>query len=634
MTPPARITPGEWWSFPAATLFLLAHAALASLSLRQQSVTIDEFAHLPAGLSHWQRSAFFVYNVNPPLTKMLAALPVLPLRPRVDYLEPFRPRPGVRQEWPFGERFMNQNRERYFDLFFVGRYPNVVVSVLGGWVVFLWSRQLFGPAAGVVGVGLWCFCPNVLAYAGLITPDIGAATATVSAYFAFWLWLRGPTWRRALLAGILLGVAQLTKFTLLVLYPVWVCLWLAWRFDAGRQPPGACSRPAFIQLAAAFLTSLVVLNLGYGCQGTGKCLGDLDFASQDLTAEHLHRTPLPTREGEVPVWRYELVRENRFRGSWLGRLPVPLPEQYVLGIDFQKRDFERPPFLSYLRGELRRGGWWYYYLYAMAVKLQAGTLALMGLAVVAACGWPSMRRRWTWELQLLLPAAALLALVSAQTGFNHHVRYVLPAWPLLFIWVSRVGKVFEKGWQGGAFPRRLVAVGALLCLAGNAAEAVIRYPHYLSYFNLPAGGPDNGARHLINSNLDWGQDLLFLRRWVEEHPEARPLGVAYFNFVDPSLAGLSFPVPPMLAPLQAKDLDAPRDLLGPQPGWYAVSANFVYGMGLRIPDGTGDKVFIPDLAYTYFQRFRPVAKAGYSIFIYHITSEEADETRRQLGLPP
>ena len=137
----------------------------------------------------------------------------------------------------------------------------------------------------------------------------------------------------------------------------------------------------------------------------------------------------------------------------------------------------------------------------------------------------------------------------------------------------------------------------------------------MSYFNPLGGGPNNGWRHLVDSNIDWGQDLLFLEKWLDEHPEARPIGVQYYNFVDPKQVGL----------------DAGRVPTEPTPGYYAVDVNYVAGSEFRAgrrngPDDEG--------VFAYFRQFEPIAKAGYSIFIYHITPEDANRVRASLGLPP
>jgi hypothetical protein len=175
--------------------------------------------------------------------------------------------------------------------------------------------------------------------------------------------------------------------------------------------------------------------------------------------------------------------------------------------------------------------------------------------------------------------------------------------------------------------------GLFLCLAATAFSTLRVHPHYLSYFNEAAGGPENGGRHLINSNLDWGQDLLFLKRWLDAHPEARPLQLAYFNFVDPRVEGIAFHLPPPGPRGPSRD-DVTGRAVGPVPGWFVVSANLVYGMGFPIPDGQGGRAITEQGSYVYFQRFRPVAKAGYSLFVYHITPEEAEAVRHELGLPP
>ncbi len=111
-----------------------------------------------------------------------------------------------------------------------------------------------------------------------------------------------------------------------------------------------------------------------------------------------------------------------------------------------------------------------------------------------------------------------------------------------------------------------------------------------------------------------------MKRWADEHPEAHPLRLAYYGGIDPHLVGLDY----QLAPMQ-------RD--GPSPGWYAVSVNFVCGASFSGYDEHGQKVRFPTGAYTYFRHFTPVAKAGYSIFIYHITPEDHRRMRQERGFP-
>jgi hypothetical protein len=140
------------------------------------------------------------------------------------------------------------------------------------------------------------------------------------------------------------------------------------------------------------------------------------------------------------------------------------------------------------------------------------------------------------------------------------------------------------------------------------------YPHSVSYFNQLAGGPIGGPAHLINSNLDWGQDLLYLKRWLAEHGEPQPLRLAYYGNVDPRCMGIDFRLPPVRS-----GASAPTPPLSP--GWYAVSVNFLRGYPYRSYDGNGRQQWLPAHGLSQFQRLRPVNMAGYSIYIYHIAAE-------------
>jgi hypothetical protein len=583
-------------------------------SVPQHFAVVDEVGHLAAGLSHWETGTFTLYRVNPPLVRLVATLPVLLARPQTDYRH-WQDLPGHRPEWSIGQDLSRANRERYCRLVCLARLAGVAWSALGGWLIFCWARQLYGTAAGYLGLVLWCFEPTVLAFAQLDVPDVPATVAGLGATYVFWLYLRRPSWRLAWCAGLLLGVAQLTKFTLLALYGVWPVLWVLQRWRPGwrDQAPRLAVQAGQAVLIGAL--SLLVLNVGYGFAGTCRPLGEFPFVSRTFAG------PPPDGQRHWPVGR----SGNRFRQGGLGAVVVPLPADYVRGLDVQRRDFELE-MPSYLAGEWRQQGWWYYYLYALAVKVPLGVwgLVLWGLARTVARGAP--RAHWADEVALWLPAGVFLGLVSSQTGFNHHMRYVLPLFPFVIVSTSKLA-YFLHPWR---WPAGL-GVAALLLWSAGSSLAV--YPHSLSYFNEAAGGPDNGHAHLLDSNLDWGQDLLFLKGWLDRHPEARPLGLACYNLVDPSLVGIEYHLPPVGPPDPLPGDPALLRQFGPQPGYYALDVHFVQGGSFFAPDGQGGLAHVPAQRYAYFRSFRPIAKAGYSIFLYHITPEEADQVRQQMGLP-
>lgn len=622
------------------------------------SPAMDEPAHLVSGINHWETERFELFKVNPPLVRMLAAVPVMLVGLSEDWSSYFEG-VGARPEFSIADDFARANGPRLPWLITLARWAVIPLVLLGGWCCYLWARDLHGAAAGLMALALWSFCPNVLAYGGIITSDAGAAALGVAAGYLFWRWLRRPTWSGALAAGVALGLAELTKMTWILLFALWPALYLIRpRAKSNQSAPRsrgehwlACwLKPARWQLLSALVTGLFVLNLGYGFDGSGARLRQFAFVSYALKGDSLAR------------W----APGNRFTSSWLGDLPLPLPRKYVEGLDWQWHDIElgKP---SYLNGHWKDRGWWYWYLYALAVKVPLGTWGLCALAIAARfAGWWSIssgrcrttsddhgatsaafgfRGSWRDELAVLAPGLALLLLVSSQTGFSRYVRYALPALPFLFVWIggvaswawpqadaarsvarvpltfygARLGAWCVKSW-------RAIVVGGLL--AWSTGSCLWYSPHWMSYFNELGGGPRGGPAHLIDAQVDWGQDLTSLKRWLEGHRDARPLGLVYFGPIDARLVDIDYTLPP-----PAHDVSEDRGAIAPvprdlQPGWYAVSVNFLFGYPHFTEDGNGGRVFLNRPSYSYFRRFRPQAMAGYSIYIYRLSEADIQEAMR------
>src|SRR5665213_1358597 len=504
--------------------------------------------------------------------------------------------PLSRPEFGIGSAIAGTAGPRYFFIMAVARWMCIPFSLLGGWICYRWAFELWGGCSSILALVLCTFSPSVLAYGHLITPDMGAAGVGVAAAYLFRRWLSRPCIGRAVSAGVVLGLAELTKSTWIVLVAVWPALWIVQRLMRDPKLPGW--QTEFFQLAGTLAIGLWMLNMGYGFEGSMTPLRDYQFVSHSLTDQ-------PSQDsGGGPR------AANRFAGSWVGHIPVPLPRNYVAGIDFVKMEYERK-YWSYLNGEWRFGGWWYYYLYAMLVKEPLGVWALGGIAIVCLLRFRGYSASIGDELLLLVPSVCLIALVSSQTGFNHHVRYVLPAFPFLFISVSRAAKSFTAG-HGWA---SISTAGAILW---SISSSVCAFPHSLSYFNEVAGGPLGGHFHLGNSNADWGQDLLNLRRWLDKHPEAAPLHFACdMPLIDPKMAGIeSLPVP--IGPHSNHAADVSVSKLGPLPGWYAISVNKLHDL---------------DRNFDYFLDLKPVGRAGYSIYIYDVTTAQVNALRKKLGLP-
>jgi hypothetical protein len=266
-------------------------------------------------------------------------------------------------------------------------------------------------------------------------------------------------------------------------------------------------------------------------------------------------------------------------------------EPWFAGIAFQQAH-ARFGNASFLMGEHSTEGWWHYFLVALAIKTPLATLALVGAALVR-LGLRARRGAWVDEAFLLLPALAVLGFFS----LNHQsigLRYVLPILPFLFVLGGEVAR---------AAVGRTPATGFVLAMAawlGVASWSI--HPHYLAYFNEAIGGPRNGYRYLVDSNLDWGQDLKGLKRFMDERG-IDEIALSYFGTDSPARYGIAYRWLPSYV-LANPD---PEGRVAPLKGWVAISATNL--QGVYFPDPT---------LFEGLARRRPDATIGHSIFVYRL----------------
>lgn len=607
------------------TILIAFQVILLAWGAVRHSPTYDEVAHLPAGLSHWELGDYRLFRVNPPLVRMVAALPALLLGAETDWgqLESvIHSGSDKRVDFDVGREFIAANGERSFWLYTIARWACIPFVLLGGWVAWRWSRELYGEGSGVLAVAVWCLSPMVLGHGQLITPDVAAASLGTLAFYLFWRWTQKSNWAAAYLAGLALGLAELTKTTWIVAVPLMIVLW-----GGLVMPRGGQGWRQGAQLLFIFALAWLVFVLGYTGDGLFKPLGEYKFQSRALAGDGQGGEEVIESEAESGSGG------NRFAGTWLAGIPVPLPEQYVHGFDVQKANFESTT-LSYLRGELRSRGWWYYYLYGVGVKSTVGVLLLLVVVTSVRAGRviaPIRRPKADAcvrmdEWFVLLPLCTLVILVSSQTGINKHLRYLLPAYPFAIIWISQAVRLADDA----NFARRRIFRSAIVaCVVWGTVSSLWIYPHSMSYFNELAGGPRRGDRHLINSNIEWGQDLFYLRDKIDRLGWDE-VGMVYWGRYDARLGGIVFHLPSR-GPLENVSKKRGRSRLLLEPGRYAISINQLHGYAFVAPDGEGGLVMPRRDAYRYFQRWEPVDSAGYSMRLYEVGENDVRDLRQQLG---
>lgn len=548
-----------WLALPLLAAF--AYFALTVHAAYIETPTVDEFAHVPAGVAAWRHGRSDLYRSNPPLPKLLLAAPVA-LDPTVESPIVVEP-PLLWGPWEHGHRFMNANRDQYLALISRARFAAIAFGLLAGMIVFAWARAVFGLRAAAVVTSLFLLCPNVLAHGHLATIDMGALTSILLALFALrWAYQR-PSLARLLLAGAALGFALAIKFLAVLILPAFALFAIAERW----RDADSVSRRLLLaarDVAMMLLAALVVINASIAFEGSFRALGTLELHSQFARG----------LQSALPGW-----------------LPVPLPREYVLGFDAAKEISEHGEFGSYLLGRWSEHGWWYYNLVALGVKLP---IAILALLLISGFFWWRSRIARIELLFLLIPFAALILVFSTASNLNIGIRHVLPALPFGFL---LLGPIFMA--TANRKRERLAVALAAGALAGSAYDAAATHPDHLTFFNAIAGGPERGSEWLLDSNLDWGQDLYRVPAAVASiDPDAVPY-LLYFGHVDPALYGLHYQLLPAT----------------PVEGIIAVSENFLWGYPYLTVAPNGGMIGVAGDTAAWLRTLQPVRRLG-SIRIY------------------
>jgi hypothetical protein len=553
------------WPLGLVAAAVALQAGLSVHAMRGNSATFDEGTHLPAGYTHLALGDHRLNPEQPPLVKLLAAAPLVLVGPQmhatdVSWTEA--------RQWEFGRRFLYRwnDADR---LLFLGRLPVVALASCLVVAVFLAARGRFGLPAAAAAALLAALSPDVLAHGALVTTDLGFALLFFLAVVAFERLQQRASAGRLFVAGLATAAAFATKFSAPILLPVFVLLGLR---EALVEAPAGERRARLFRLAQQL-----------GAIGAVALVG--------VWAVYGFRAPL----SPDPAVRAELARPLASAHSgvldravaFAGRTRL-VPEDYARGLLFvTEHSAARPTFLL---GERRDRGFPHYFATSFLLKTPLPLLLLIAFALARA---PRLRRR---EAALVwIPVVVYLA-ATATRGLQIGHRHLLPIYPFLFLAAGEAAAAM-RAWRA---PKG-AAIAAALAL-WYAGGTLVQHPHHLAYFNEIAGGSRNGWRLLVDSNLDWGQDLKRLAEWLRANP-APGLKLSYFGSADPAYYGIvSEALPGYTAPHAAR---ITREI---RPGdFLAVSATNLQGVYLE-PD---DRALMERV-----RALRPLARIGFSIFVY------------------
>lgn len=685
---PGRIQLHFGWQLVIVTALCAIFAASVISFTHGTSAVYDEVGHLPAGYSYLRWDDFRMAPEHPPLVKELAALPLLwhAVWPDKAVLEGLSgaatssDEQAIRQSWnmafekgddywQFGRLLLYGARDKtappttappdpkaYYNqadsLLFEARMMIMLLGLALAVLIFSWSRECFGFLGGILSLGLFCFDPNFIAHSGLVTTDLGETMFMFGSVYFLWRTCDRPNFMNILLFLVFFGAAFATKFSAILLLPIFWLTVAARMISKKRlpeaaaaapennaRPPGLCFFAGLFgaALLAAYLIIWATYSFRYSAAANPAATAKIEaqMLGENSTNGLAGGSRVPYRElGHCAI-------EAAVRGSAAIRMLLSaapdqavtdeqilqvmdkaplnlgdhlvlfaqrhhlLPESFIYGFALTElKSYFRP---SFLLGDCSPRGFHSYFLFAFLLKtpLPALVLILAGLTPVL-----SLRSRAKPEIWFLLLPASLYFIVASLAHMNIGIRHLLPVYPFLYVLAGGVACQLARLSR----PAGIILFALVVC-AIAVSSRIVFYPangsfyqrinsHDLAYFNELGGGPANGDQDLVDSNLDWGQDLKSLKQWLLDHHVNEPVCLCYFGMADPRYYQIAYENLPGGYSLE------------PQVGFEHLRPGGLFVISATDVPGVYFQPSLRDAWQQVLEHSKRVDAVGYSIFIY------------------
>ncbi|MFA6524723.1 MAG: glycosyltransferase family 39 protein [Patescibacteria group bacterium] len=603
---------------PLVVLLLVVMFFMEFTSALQESQTIDEGSHLSSGYSYITTGDFRMNPEHPPLIKELSALPLLFLQIKAPLNHPSW---REQNQWEFGRQFLYNNTVDADLILLLGRIPIMLLSLLLGVLVYKWAGKLWGRNTGLIALLLYVFEPNILAHSRYVTTDLGATLIFFLTIYLLDKYFIKFSKKSLIFFVISISIAQLIKFSALILY-VFFLIFAVMKILHHKTP----------QLTLANITKTVLLMLlfliiiGTAVYGFSSTIPMKDVDIQYFYNNQISNEELAALKKDDPII-YELrsIADPQTKsGEIIYNIAnnVAIPSFYFLKGLFTLFSHNYWGHMSYLHGEYSNFGFWNYFPTTFLIKTPIPMIMVLVLGFFAFLSplykkkgitqiknstlnlIPSKYLRaklhsklllgrfisfyrnvpFTYWLIILTPLLYFLWAMTSKINIGH--RHVLVIYPFLILLSARI---ITKLFSSKRIWLKFFAAGLVIWYV---ASSILIYPNFLSYFNESIGGPKNGAKFVTDSNLDWGQDVIKLKKYLDDN-KITEYYFTYFGSLWTSYYGIPFqPVP---RATNQQDLDKLDRVV-------AISVSALYS-----EDGT----------YKALRSVEPDARVGFSINIYN-----------------
>lgn len=575
-----------------------------------ESATMDELAHIPSGYSYLSQKDYRLNPEHPPLIKDLSAMPLMFLNlnfpTNIPAWEEY-----INGQWDMGRIFIYESENDADKIIHWSRFPIMLLAILFGWMLFKWTSQLYGEKVGLLTLFFYTLSPTIIAHSRYVTTDLGAAFGFFIGLSTFINFLKSQTRKNLIIAGIAFGVAQLLKFSLVILAPIYALLAILWVIleNYGNLK----------EIIKSFLKVIIkVVIIGF--------IGIIVI----WPVYQFH------------VWNYPPERQHNDSQFLLGSFGIkPLANiviwmsdkpilrsigHYMLGI-LMVTQRAAGGNTAYFLGEVSAAGSRLYFplLYLLKESLAFHILTfiavIFSISNIIKAKEKNIRAAAEWLKDNFTLIAGMIFifiyfLQSITSNLNIGVRHILPTLPFIYLLVARQTIRWINSFTAEE-PRTILDIlknlyntyikkigrgtVATILLIWMFFSTLLVWPYYLSYFNGLGGGVTYGYLIATDSNYDWGQDLKRLKDFVNEN-NIQKIGIDYFGGGSPKY---------YLGDKAEWWWSAKGTL--PADGWLAISVNSLMSAVAKPAPGFERKT---EDSYLWLQGKRPIARIGTTIFVY------------------
>lgn len=609
---------------PVVILLLSGMFFLEFTSALQESQTVDEGAHLSSGYSYLKTGDFRMNPEHPPLIKELGALPLLflPLKLPLNH-ESWK----NYNQWEFGRQFLYHNTVDADFILLLGRIPVMLLSLILGVFIYKWTNQLWGSKVALLALVFFVFEPNLLAHSRYLTTDLGLTLFFFLTIYALYNYLHSFSKKHLMVFVLMFGLAQVAKFSALILFPLMIFLFLLKKLHSDAD--NLSGRRLTNLILILIVGSSIIVFLAYGLE-TKIAINDLDiknFYEEQLAVSD--RSEFSDEPDFIQKF-LTITHPSTLSGKALYSLAqkVPLPAfSYFKGLG-RLISHNYWGHLSYLLGRYSYFGFWYYFPVIFLVKTSVPLLILLFVGIcysiqrlikffyyplnknlnqtnlIGTNKWRRLKDNFQMIIKKLIlfyrsvpfyywvliftPVIYFLWAMTSRINIGH--RHLLPIYPFLIMLVSKVLTLK---------PKRFTRLGQgfqILLLIFYLSSTLLIYPNFLTYFNEAAGGPAKGPKYAVDSNIDWGQDLLKLKRYLQDN-NIDSIYLTYFGSIDVNYYNINFKSVPT-----DRDYRAINNLNGV----VAISVTALYE---------------ENRPYRWLEKLIPDEQIGYSIYLYDLRKQ-------------